>query len=190
MSQVSHVTHYCVWTVTCLNKENPCSLAAKMTSPRKTNQCSCKHTLTSINYVHSSFAITWLLLTLEQGSIFVAFLFPLYPLPFTFWSCYSLKTDSNELTMQDGEFSDIFCTSKRLAHPSHLRFVGIYVLKKEVVGNGKFNAQPSLVLSNYSKRFLLIIISTWSFTSLANIVWNPGPKQKQRSANIVAYYLT
>lgn len=50
----------------------------KMTSPRKTNQCSCKHTLTSINYVHSSFAITWLLLTLEQGSIVVAFLFPLY----------------------------------------------------------------------------------------------------------------
>ena len=50
----------------------------KMTSPRKTNQWSCKHTLTSINYVHSSFAITWLLLTLEQGSILVAFLFPLY----------------------------------------------------------------------------------------------------------------
>lgn len=81
VSRVSHVTHYLIiacelslaWT-----KKTLVHWLLKMTSPRKTNQCSCKHTLTSINYVHSSFAITWLLLTLEQGSIFVAFLFPLY----------------------------------------------------------------------------------------------------------------
>ena len=131
-----------------------------MTSPRKTNECSCKHTLTSINYVHSSFAITWLLLTLERGSIFVAFLFPLYRFHSPSDPVTASKRIATNLPCKMESFFDIFCTSKRLAHPSHLRFVGIYVLKKEVVGNGKFNAQPLLVLSNYSKRFLLIIIST------------------------------
>lgn len=48
--------------------------------------------------------------------------------------------------MQNGELLDIFCTSKRLAYPLHLRFVGFYVFRKERVGNGKLNFQRLLRL--------------------------------------------